>query len=166
MLLEVGYVSRALGLRGEIAVKTFDPSSEALFEVPRMVLERNQKSHTCRIDSIQSGPKFLRLQLENVINRTQAESLVGAKVYVFREDLPPLKEGEWFYGDLVGLTAKDKEDRALGIIEEIQDFGPVPNLVIRSSSGEEWLVPWAEVFILEIAVEKGWIRVDPPQYLE
>ena len=31
--LQVGYVAKAHGLRGEVTVRTFDPASTALFEV-------------------------------------------------------------------------------------------------------------------------------------
>ena len=36
--LEVGYVARVHGLLGELAVRTFDPDSEALTLVRRLVL--------------------------------------------------------------------------------------------------------------------------------
>src|SRR6185369_10859028 len=36
--LEVGYVARVHGLKGELAVRTFDPDSEALSSVRRIVL--------------------------------------------------------------------------------------------------------------------------------
>jgi len=49
--LEVGYVARVHGLKGELAVRTFDPDSEALMSVRRVVL---------RLRPTSGGPALFR----------------------------------------------------------------------------------------------------------
>jgi 16S rRNA processing protein RimM len=101
-----------------------------------------------------------------VERREDAEALVGATVLVFREDLEPPEEDEYFQGDLVGLTAVDEAGNVLGRVEELWDTGEVPNLVIRAEGREEMVVPFADDFVSTVDIPGGRIVVKPPEFLE
>lgn len=164
--MAIGYVSRAFGLEGEVYIKTFDPQSVVLWEVDRLLLEKNGTSQTFGLVSVAPGPGSHRVKLVSLADRTDSEKWVGSSVFVFREDLPPLLENEFYHGDLLGLIAKNTDGQPFGVVEEIQSFGPVPNLVIRSASGEEWVVPWAEIFVKEVSVKQGFVCIVPPEFME
>ena len=135
--LQVGYVAKAHGLRGEVTVRTFDPASTTLFEVGRVFVRlRNGAEQVLNIESSRSSAKDLLIAFEEIPDRTAAEGLVGATVFVYREDLEPPAEGEYFLGDLLGLEAFTEEGESVGRVEEIQDLGEVPNLVIRKGEDE------------------------------
>lgn len=164
--LATGYVARAHGLDGEVGIKTFDPASETLFEVERVFLKlRDGSELELQIDSIRTSNKDVLVMFEGIDRRTKAEPLVGSTVHVFREDLDPPTEGEYFLGDLVGLKAVDEQDAELGVVEEVMDAGPVPNLVIRKGT-EELMVPFADEFVPKVDIEGGKVTVKPPEYLE
>lgn len=165
--LEVGYVGRAHGLAGEVGVRTFDPASEALLDVER-VLIRLKDGQTCEltVDSVRSTPKEILIGFEGVEDRTAAERLVGGTVLVFREDLDAPAEGEFFQGDLVGLLAVDESGAELGRVEEIWSTGPVPNLVIRAQGKPELVVPFADEFVPTVDLAQGRIVIRPPEYTE
>lgn len=165
--LKLGYVSRAHGLHGELGIRTFDPGSETLFEVERVLLRlRSGEERTLGLVDCRSTNKELLVKLDTIRHRASAEHLVGATVFVFREDLEAPGEGEYFLGDLVGLEAVDPEGRVLGKVEDIWDVGPVPNLVILGAGGEELMVPFADEFVPEVSLEHGRIVVRPPVLLE
>jgi 16S rRNA processing protein RimM len=166
-LLQLGYVSRAHGLNGEVVIRTFDPGSEALFEVDRIVVEpRSGNVQELTIAEVRSGPKGdLIVSFEKVTGRQRAEHLVGAKVFVKREDLEPPAEGEYFQGDLVGLKAFDEAGEELGVVEEVWSTGPVPNLVIRGAVGE-LIVPFADEFVPKVELEARRVVIRKPEYLE
>lgn len=164
--LATGYVARAHGLDGEVGIKTFDPGSETLFEVERVFLRlRDGSELEMTIDSVRTTNKELLVAFEGVEGRSAAEKLVGSTVHVFREDLEPPSEGEYFLGDLVGLAAFDEQGNELGRVEEVWESGPVPNLVIRKA-GAELLVPFADEFVPAVDVPNGRLTVKPPEYLE
>jgi len=165
--LEVGYVGKAHGLSGEVGVRTFDPSSEALFEVDRVVVRlKDGSERELSIDSTRTTPKEILVCFEGVEDRSGAEKLVGGTVLVFREDLEPPAEGEFFQGDLVGLLAVDEAGAELGRVEEIWESGPVPNLVIRGEGKPELLVPFADEFVPQVDMAAGRIIVRPPELTE
>ncbi len=165
--LEVGYVARVHGLRGELAVRTFDPGSEALTTVPRLVLRlRSGEERPVRLASARRAADATLVSLEGVTSRGEAEALRGATVLVHREDLPPPAEGEWFQGDLVGLEARTPEGAPLGRVTEIWNTGPVPNLVIEGTGPEPLVVPFVDEFVPEVDVARGVLVVRPPEVLE
>ncbi|ADO71850.1 ribosome maturation factor RimM [Stigmatella aurantiaca] len=164
-LLEFGYVARAHGIRGEIAIRTFDAASEALDVVERLsVRTRAGEERVLRIEDVRPTPKENIVALEGVDTREAAEALVGAAVFAYREDLEPPQEGEFFQGDLVGLTAVDEAGQALGTVEEIWNTGEVPNLVIRSAGQAELIVPFADEFVPSVDLPQGKIVIRPLDY--
>lgn len=165
--LELGYVARAHGLHGELAIRPFDPASTTLEEVERVLLrarDGSEKEHA--IESVRQASKETLITLEGVEGRTGAEALKGATVLVFREDLEPPVENEFFQGDLVGLAAFDPAGTPLGTVAELWETGPVPNLVIRQAGKEELVVPFADAFVPEVDLEKGRLVVVPPEWTE
>ncbi|MFP2904623.1 ribosome maturation factor RimM [Pyxidicoccus sp. 3LFB2] len=165
--LELGFVSRAHGLRGEVAIRTYDPASEALDVVERVLLHtRSGEQREMFLEAVRPTPKENIVVLEGVESRTEAEALVGAKVFVFREDLEPPGEGEFFQGDLVGLLAVDESGAELGRVEEIWSTGEVPNIVIRAPNRPELVVPFADEFVPSVDLATQRIVIRPPEYVE
>jgi 16S rRNA processing protein RimM len=164
--LQVGYVAKAHGLQGEVVIRTFDPASRVLFDVERArVRRRDGTEMNLTVEDARSTAKELIVAFAEVGTREQAEELVGATVFVFREELEPPKHGEFFQGDLVGLQAVSEDGRPLGKVEEIWTTGEVPTLVIRQRD-EELLVPFAEDFVGEVDIERRLIVVRPPEVAE
>ncbi len=163
----IGYIARARGLKGQLVVRTFDPASEALEQVHRVLLHpRDGSTREVEIAQRQVGAGQCVLTLAGIVDRNSAEKLVGARVSVFRDDLPRPGEGEYFQGDLIGFEAVDEAGVSLGKVEEIWNTGPVPNLVIRGSDRPELLVPFADDFVVTVDLRAGKVVLRPPELLE
>ena len=160
--LELGYVRAAHGLDGEVTVRTFDPASETLYEVERVLAKRRDGVEVeLVVEDVRQAPKGdLLVFFGGVAKREAAEALVGSTLFAFREDLEAPAEGEFFQGDLIGLTAVDPAGVTLGVVEEIWNSGPVPNLVIRGG-GKELMVPFVDEFVPEVDMENKRIVVKP-----
>jgi len=155
--LQVGYIARAHGLSGEVGIRMFDPGSEALHQVKRLLIHPKEGGapRELKIKSVRETPKELLVDLGGIQGRDASEKLVGSAVFVFREDLEAPAEGEYFQGDLIGLSAFDEAGNPLGTLEEIWETGPVPNLVVRGASGTEVVVPFADDFVVSVDLEAG-----------
>jgi 16S rRNA processing protein RimM len=166
-LLELGYVARAHSLSGEVAVRTFDPGSETLDSVERVLVRlRSGEERVLKVEGVRPTPKENLVSFEGVDSREDAEALVGSTVLVYREDLEPPGEGEYFLGDLMGLAAVDEAGNPLGKVAEIWETGEVPNLVIRGGKGGELIVPFADEFVPTVDMAAGRLVIRPPEYLE
>lgn len=164
--LQLGYIAKAHGTRGEVLVRTFDPASEALFEVDRIWVRRRDGTEAeMVIDDVRETSKDVLLTLEGVRSRSDSEALVGSTVFVFREDLEPPAEGEFFQGDLIGLKAFTLEGTEVGTVEELWSTGEVPTLVIRKGA-DELLLPFADDFVDTVDIAAGRLVVKPPELTE
>ncbi len=166
--LELGYVARAHGLDGEVSIKTYDAASETLYDVPRALFRlRDGSEREIQIEEVREGSKGeLLLVLAGIRKRPQSEKLVGSAVFVFREDVAAPAEGEFFMGDLVGLTVKNEAGLEVGKVESLLDSGPVPNLVIKTTAGEELMVPFVEDFVVSVDLPGQTLTIRPPEYTE
>lgn len=157
-LLEVGYVARAHGVRGELRVGLHDPSSTALLDVQR-----------CSVGGVAFPIRTARgvdaavlLTLDGLVDRNGAEALKGKPVSVYRDDLQ-LDDGQFYLVDLVGLALETAEGASWGqiaaVIPGVQD-----RLVIHDGPIEREL-PLVDEFVLEVDFERGVVRVKPPEGL-
>src|SRR5262249_35380845 len=165
--LQVGYVARVHGLKGELAVRTFDPDSEAPSSVRRLVLRlRSGEEREVAVESARRASDATLVSLAGGGARSAARAFKGAAVLVHREDLPPPDEGEWFQGDLVGLEARTPDGVPLGRVTEVWNTGPVPNLVIEGTGPEPLVVPFVDEFVPEVDVQAGGRGGRPPEVRE
>lgn len=164
--LEVGYVARVRGLQGDVVVRTFDPASQAFAQVKRALLRMKTGGLVEREIAHSSPiPRGWVVGFAGVEDRLAGEELIGARVLVFRADLEPPAEGEYFQGDLVGLAAFSESGDSLGTVEEVWNTGPVATLVIRRE-GEELLVPFVDDFVPEVDMENRRVVLRPPVLFE
>jgi 16S rRNA processing protein RimM len=164
--LELGYVARAHGNRGELSIRPYDPETTAFQEVSSVLLRaRDGSERTMKVLSSRPARLWYLIALEGVVSRTQAEELRGSVVLVDREDLTQPAPGEFFQGDLVGLRAIDENGAPVGNVEAIWSTGPVPVLVIREQRGEELLLPFIEPFVGEVDMAQRTVRVRRPEYV-
>ena len=85
------------------------------------------------------GRGRLAVRVEGVESRDAAVGLRGVELWVRREDLPPAAPGEYYFADLIGLTAVNRGGDALGQVAEILELPAHPVLVLRGE--RERLVP-------------------------
>lgn len=160
--LQLGYVSKAHGLDGEVVIRTFDPASETLFEVDRVFLKRRDGTEQeLEIRDARLSSKDFLVFFEGITRREASLPLVGSTVFVFREDLEPPAEGEFFQGDLIGLEAITEDGAVVGRVEELWSTGEVPTLVIRDAAKKETLLPFADDFVGEVDLPGKRVVVRP-----
>ncbi|KAG1707776.1 tRNA (guanine-N(1)-)-methyltransferase [Nymphon striatum] len=88
--------------------------------------------------------KSIVAQLENVIDRDQAEALIGSKIAITNDELDKLPEGEFYWKDLLGLTVKTIKDEELGVVDWLFDTGSNDVIVVKGEAiGEpERMIPF------------------------
>jgi 16S rRNA processing protein RimM len=157
-VLEIGYIARAHGIRGEICAIPHDPASTTLESVERIYLgETAYQVLGCR--PITDG--YL-LRLAGIVDRNAAELLRGKTLSVDRSAVP-IEEGEVFLADLIGYAVQLPDGTAWGEISGIE-MGFQDRLVIRDGNVER-LLPYVDEFVGEIDTERRIVHVTPPEGL-
>jgi len=109
----------------------------------------------------------LIIKLEGCDDRNFAEKLRNKEVYIHEENLPPLKDGEYYLYQLEGLKVRNLENKILGIVQG--SFGTKSNevLIVQSTKesidDKERLLPYIKPQVVkEISLEEGLLLVDWP----
>jgi 16S rRNA processing protein RimM len=152
----------AQGLKGEVRVKTFTEQPEALARYRDM---HTKDGHHFTVTAARSTrPNEAVLSLAEVGDRTAAESLKGTELYVTRAALPQTDDPDEFYhADLIGLRAEDFEDRALGTVKALHNFGAGDVIEIEQPGGDTLLLAFTKETVPSIEIDKGRIVVAVPR---
>ncbi len=165
--VEVGRVARAHGLRGEIRVRVHNPESTILDTVEVVWLECPGEPRKRRsIVSRRYIGRHVALKLEGVSDRDHAESLVGARILVSRDELPELEEDEYYHVDLLGSSVHDAEGKSIGRIASIYAAGAHDVFVVERDGGGELLVPVVTRFVRDIDLAARRVTLAPLSEIE
>ena len=111
-------VTGAHGVTGEVRLKLLGDGLDALkahdsFNAGSLTLQK--------VRSDNKGGAIARFA--EIADRTAAEKLRGTALTVSRETLPPLEQGEYYFGDLLGLAVVADAGAAVGKVIDVQNFG-------------------------------------------
>jgi 16S rRNA processing protein RimM len=132
--LEVGRVSKAHGITGELRVVPHWESSDALEQVKEIGLTSNGKRVSYALERARVVPKGYLVKLRGVDDRNAAEALQGATVSVARSQLSPLEPGEYYLVDLIGAKVLGPEGE-IGEVTGITSHPTVDVIVVRLADG-------------------------------
>ncbi len=164
--IEVGYIQKPHGLKGEVIVVFEAEYSETFEEIEILLIDidgglvpffiedhelrfRNDESVICKFMFVDSLSK--------------AKELVGCKVYVSDEDLVS-REGSGIESALIGMTVFDTKFGEVGKIGRVDDFSG--NLVITVNHLKaEIMIPLSDEFILSLDEESRELHLNCPNGL-
>ena len=101
-------------------------------------------------------------------DRTAADGLVGANVWISKSQLPQPGVDEYYWSDLKGLTVvgldEEEQEVNLGQIHEMFETGANDVMVVRATAdsvdGEERMIPWHKDVVQRVDLEAGRIYVN------
>jgi len=165
LYIEIGRVARAQGIRGEIRIDSWTDWPERFLAGGRIFVQPPTGEGTWhQVARMRFQGSTVILKLEGIDDRGKADMLRGAVLKIRNSDRPPLKEGQYYVGDVVGLTVKTGDGQIIGKIDEVLKM-PTQDLYVVSGSGREILIPAVRQMIKKIDVEAGVIVVDPVEGL-
>jgi len=104
------------------------------------------------------------VKLESVDDRTGAEPLRGAMVFVRRSDAAPPPEGGYYIHDLIGCEVRTVAGEVVGTLSDVLET-PAQHLWVVKSGETVHDIPAVRKFIRSVDIEKKEIVVDLPEGL-
>lgn len=165
-LVQVGFVYRPHGVEGELKIDpehTDDPtryerlSTVYLGTSPHQVTEHVIAS--VRYQETKRGITVI-LGLDDIDSRDDAEAVTKYKVFATEESLE-LGEDELYVHDLVGMEVVTEEGTLLGTVANFMEMPAQDMLVVRTSDGEEAMIPAVDDFLVGFDEEEQRIIVRP-----
>jgi len=149
--LEVGRVSKAHGILGELRIVPHWESSDALAKVEELWLTLKDRRVAYTVERARAVPRAFLVKLQGVDDRNAAEALHGASVSVPRSHLTPLEPGEYYLIDLVGATVAGPEGD-IGEVTAVASHPTVDVIVVRLTDGRSVEQPLSEPWLESVDV--------------
>jgi 16S rRNA processing protein RimM len=171
--LEVGRIGEAWGLKGGFRVLPYADPPEALTAARRWHLQ----APADRIHVAADAPRLpasiaiagVRPQGDgyvatspDVADRTAAEALRGARIFVPRSAFPAVSDDEYYWADLIGLAVRNRDDVELGQVVGLMDTGAQSVLRVQPADAAEGerLIPFVAAFVDSVDLPGRRIVVD------
>ena len=165
----MGRVTGAHGIRGDLKIHSYAETIELHRAGEGILLTLPDGSaRTLTVRWAKHHGRGLRMSLESVNDRNQAESLVGSSILVEKSRLPVLEDDTYYWSELMGLTVYDTAGLLLGRLDEVI---PTPANDVYVVKGEidgrlrETLIPAIGTVVCDIDLERRTMIVDPPEGL-
>jgi 16S rRNA processing protein RimM len=155
----IAAVIGAHGLKGEVKLKSFAETPETLARYRRL---HTKDGRVFNVTALRGEVAAFA----EISGRSAAEALKGLELFVAREALPGTDENEFYHADLVGLTAMDEEDRAIGTVKAIHNYGAGDVIEIERADGDTVLLPFARDFVPIVDLANARIVIAIPDEIE
>ena len=156
-LICLGVVTGAIGVRGEVRVKTFTGTPEAIAAYGPLLTAAGGRF---KVNNLRTAKGGVALKLKGINDRSAAEALKGTELCVPRSALGEPEEEEFFHIDLIGLRAEDDTGEQIGSVIAVHDFGAGDLLEVRlGATGKTELVPFLKATVPTVDLEGGRIVV-------
>ena len=178
--VEVGFIADAWGLMGWIKVQPHAADPQALFSTKRWFLKPPlDPRHGPAGGRSVALPPLLKItqakehggvvvaQMRDIEDRSAAEALKGARVFVSRQSFPTAGTDEFYWVDLIGLAVVNRQGEALGTVAGLLDTGPQSVLRVLPQAAEpggpppdERLIPFVAAYVDSVDLAAQRIVVD------
>ncbi len=154
----MGRIAAPFGIKGWVKVQAFSEDPGTLMDFASWRVGRGTEYKHYPVEAIQDHSNTLVAKLAGIDDRDAAFALRGQEISVERSNLPPPAEDEFYWSDLIGLKAVNREGIVLGTVSSLMESGARDLLVVKGS--REYLIPFAAAFVGKVDVAGGRIEVD------
>ena len=168
--IEVGRIADAWGIKGWFKVLPYSADPEALFSSKRWFLLPTEKGVKTFVGTASLSVKEAKTHsdsvvacAEGVLDRSAAEALRGARIFISRSSFPAAADDEYYWVDLIGLQVTNRQDEVLGTVRELLSTGPQTVLVIEyvvDGKVQERMIPFVSAYVDAVDIAAKNIRVD------
>jgi 16S rRNA processing protein RimM len=161
--LVIGKLRRPHGLDGEILMEVITDFPERLVEGKLVYV--GEKHEQCCIEYVRNNNALVIMKFKGIGNSEEAGKFRNLLVYSRTDTLPPLPKDEYYYHQIIGMSAVDQTGHVLGYVSEILETGANQVYVIKTPENKEILLPVLPSVILDINLEERMMRVCPLEWL-
>ena len=178
--VEVGRVLDAWGVKGWLKILPHSNAPEALFSATTWFLQPPEAKFrpgfnafagtvSVGVDEAKTHSDSVVAKLTGLDNRTPAEALRGARIFLPRSSFPAASADEYYWVDLIGLHVVNREGIALGCVRDLMATGPQSVLCVEYTTepvegviavSAERMIPFVSVFIDNVDLAAKRITVD------
>ena len=153
----IGKIVNSHGLKGEMKVYSYADYLEKFDEYGYILIEGEEKRR--KIKGVKYHKNMVILRLEGINHIDDIQKIKGKNLFVFRDDLEPLEDDEFYVVDIIGAEVFDVEKGFLGNVADYLTHTAQELIVIKDENGKEIFIPNVSEFVKKIDIEGKRITV-------
>lgn len=166
--IKIGQLRSAYGLNGWLWVYSNTEPMTNMFDYLPWWVETKNGWQQLSVKRWKPHGKGLVVSLKGVSDRTAAEQLIGANIWIAKSQLPKADVDEYYWSDLKGLTVLGFDDSGqeaiLGRIHEMFETGANDVMLVHATAdsvdAQERMIPWHSDIVQNVDLEAGRIYVN------
>ena len=174
-LIELGAISEAQGLQGQVKVRPHSTEPVALLSsksvwlslIPRrdegVAASAERASLTqYKVKSAKMHSGNVVMALEGINDRDQAIALKGSRILVARDAFPKAESGSYYWVDLIGCNAINLQGETLGQVIDVTENGAHGVIAIGDATTKtiHYLVPFVKEVVQNVDLLNKTITLD------
>ena len=158
-LIHIGTFGKPLGLKGEVKINMYTSDYESFKSLNPYIAVDGRTIWNFHYLKISRGKLIGRLQ--ECISRNCAEKLNGKKIFTNKINLTKIKKNQFYVFDLINCEVKTTNDKLLGKISNIDNFGAGDLINIKQSNGINFFIPINKENVVKVNIKKKLVTVNP-----
>jgi len=155
----IGKISGVFGIKGWIKVFSYTENKENILNYSPWFLQKDSQIKTFDVLSGQVQGKAIVACLDGINSRNEAELLLGWRIYIDADQLPPTQPDEYYWSELVGLKVQTLSGLNIGVVDHMLETGA--NDVVVVEGEKQILIPFLQPeTITSIDLEAGLMTVN------
>lgn len=161
----LGKIVKKYSFKGELLVKLDTDDPEQFVEMESVFVEQDNNLIPFFIENASlHKTELLRVKFEEVDSEEEANTLLGAALYLPLEVLPKLTGNKFYFHEIIGFKVIDKSFGEVGTVFTVNDTTSQALFEIHRN-GKEILIPINDQFIVKVDRSKKTIYLDVPEGL-
>lgn len=146
--IHAGEISGVFGVKGWVKVYSLTDPRENILNYSPWLLKKDNNTKKVSVIAGQRQGKTVVACVESISNRDAAASYCGWEILIERHQLPAQAEGEFYWGELIGLRVKTESGLILGVVDYLIETGANDVLVVKDDKKER-LIPFLQEQIIK-----------------
>lgn len=154
-MLRIGVVTTTHGIHGEVKVFPTTDDVKRFKKTDEVILITKQGNLTLHVESAKFFKNIVIVKFKEYNDINEVEGFRKCDLMVTRENALPLKEGQFYFCDVIGAVVKDEDGAEIGTVKDVIETGANNVFSIETKEGKEVLFPVIPQCIRKVDAEAG-----------
>lgn len=155
----IGRFGRPHGIKGFVIVHSFTEPLDNIMQYPWHA-QLNKQWHPLVVQQIKTTDKYILALIEGYETREKAALLTNVDIAMPYQALPDLKEGEFYWHELIGMRVLNEQAVELGVVTGLMPTGAHDILLVKHEQ-HECMIPYVlDRIVLSVNQSDNTIIVD------
>lgn len=148
--LETGKIVGCFGLKGELKVLSDSTTNRFVKGNSLYLGKKENKLMKVKITSSHIHKGMHLVTIDDLYDINLVEKYVGCSFFINRDEMNDLKENEYYFSDLIGLSVVNQHGETLGKVSDVLDLPTSAVIEIKLSNDKKCMIPFVEEYIKEV----------------